>query len=147
MLEFSNVIRIRRPIAEVFAYLLDLEHLPEWNCCILEVTKLSSGPVGIATVFHQVRTMDQQDLVIAELIPLNRIVVRSLHPRSLDLEMTFTFREDRDGTLLQESCILDSGVPASMESFGAGRMKAAMADDLKHLQELMEERRAVLQHR
>ncbi len=44
MLEFENTIRIDRPIAEVFAFLSDLENIPKWNYYVLEVTKLSNGP-------------------------------------------------------------------------------------------------------
>ena len=44
MIEFETMIRINRPIAEVFAFLSDFENIPKWNYYVLEVRKLSRGP-------------------------------------------------------------------------------------------------------
>ncbi len=60
MLEFENTIRIDRPIGEVFAFLSDLENVPKWNYYVVEVTKLSNGPIGIGTIYHQVRKRETQ---------------------------------------------------------------------------------------
>jgi uncharacterized membrane protein len=54
MIEFENTICIDCPIAEVFAFLSDLENIPRWNYYVLEVTKLTGGPIGIGTMHHQV---------------------------------------------------------------------------------------------
>ena len=59
MLEFENTIRVDRPIVEVFAFLSDLENIPKWNYYVVEVRKLSDGPIGIGTRYHQVRKTDE----------------------------------------------------------------------------------------
>jgi uncharacterized membrane protein len=38
---FENTVRIRRPTAEVFAFLSDFESIPKWNCAIVETHKVS----------------------------------------------------------------------------------------------------------
>jgi len=44
MISFTNTIHIDRPMEEVYAYLSDLEHTPEWNWAITETKKATSGP-------------------------------------------------------------------------------------------------------
>ena len=57
MVQFSNTVEIARPRSEVFAYLADLEHTPEWNWAITETRKVTSGPVGVGTVYQQTRSV------------------------------------------------------------------------------------------
>jgi uncharacterized protein YndB with AHSA1/START domain len=54
---FENTVMIARPIEDVFAFLSDLENIPKWNYAIVETRKVSEGPVGVGTVYHQVRSV------------------------------------------------------------------------------------------
>lgn len=56
MIRFTNTIEIDRPVAEVFAYLTDLEHTPEWNRAISRTRKVSAGDPRVGTVYEQTRT-------------------------------------------------------------------------------------------
>jgi uncharacterized membrane protein len=145
MIEVDNTIRIDRPIAEVFAFLSDLENLPKWNYYVLKVTKLSNGPIGIGSVYHQIRKTDEQDLRIAELDRNHKIMVKTLPPSSPNLEMTLTLQEDGNATLLRDEWRLDSGLPAPIEWLGSGRIKSAVAENLTKLKHLLEESHVVLQ--
>ena len=145
MIEFENTIRINRPIAEVFAFLSDLENIPKWNYYVLDVTKRSTGRIGIGTVFHQVRKTDEQDLHITEIDQNRRIVVKTLPPSSPSLEMRFTLYEERNTTLIRDEWRLDSGWPAPLEWLGTGRIKSAVAENLTKLKELLEEGQVILQ--
>jgi hypothetical protein len=51
---------IARPIQDVFAFLSDLENIPMWNYAILQTRKVSGGPVGLRTTYHQVRSVPSQ---------------------------------------------------------------------------------------
>jgi len=42
---------IRRPIEEVFAYVSDLRHSPEWQSGLVEVRQTTEGPQGVGTVY------------------------------------------------------------------------------------------------
>jgi uncharacterized protein YndB with AHSA1/START domain len=44
--EHGSVI-IHRPVEEVFAYVSDPTHSAEWQAQLLEVRKLTDGPVGL----------------------------------------------------------------------------------------------------
>ena len=145
MLEFENTIRIDRPIGEVFAFLSDLENVPKWNYYVLEVTKLSNGPIGIGTMYHQVRKTDEQDLRITELDQNHKMVVKTLPQSSPSLEMGFTLYEEGNTTRIRDEWRLDSGWPAPLEWLGAGRIKSAVAENLTKLEELLEKGQVVLQ--
>ena len=57
MATFENTAMIRRPTAEVFALLADFENIPKWNYAIVETHKISQGPVGVGTIYQQVRSV------------------------------------------------------------------------------------------
>lgn len=145
MIEFDNTIRINRPIAEVFTFLSDLENLPKWNYYVLKVTKLSDGPIGIGSVYHQIRKTDEQDLRITELEQNRKIMVKTLPGSSPKLEMTLTFRDEGNATLIRDGWRLDSGLPGAIEWLGSGRIKSAAAENLTKLKHLLEEGGVVLQ--
>ena len=56
-MEFKNTITINKPRDVVFAYLANLEHLPEWNYAIRRTTQLTPGPVRVGTKYTQERTL------------------------------------------------------------------------------------------
>ena len=60
MATFENTVMIRRPTAEVFAFLADLENTPKWNYAIVETHKVSQGPVGVGTIYQQVRSVPRR---------------------------------------------------------------------------------------
>jgi Polyketide cyclase / dehydrase and lipid transport len=54
---FENVVMISRPIEDVFGFLSDFENIPKWNYAIVETHKVSEGPVGVGTIYRQVRSV------------------------------------------------------------------------------------------
>lgn len=145
MIEFENIIQINRPIAEVFAFLCNLENLPKWNYYVLKVTKLSDGPIGIGSVYHQIRKTDEQDLCITELDQNHKIMVKTLPRSSPNFEMKLTLQQEGNATLLRDEWRLDSGLPTPIEWLGSRRIKSAVAENLTKLKHLLEEGRVVLQ--
>jgi uncharacterized protein YndB with AHSA1/START domain len=51
MIKIERTITIHRPVDEVFAYLCDVEHGPEYNSGQRAAHKTSTGPMGIGTTF------------------------------------------------------------------------------------------------
>ncbi|HKH37828.1 MAG TPA: SRPBCC family protein [Rubrobacter sp.] len=145
MLEFENTIRIARPVGEVFAFVLDFENIPKWNYYVLEVRRLSEGPTGIGTTYHQVRKTDQQDFRIIEFEPDHTVAVKTLPQSSPSFERRFTLYEEGDTTRIRDQWKLDTGRPALLERLARGRVKSAVAENLSKLKELLEEGRVVLQ--
>jgi carbon monoxide dehydrogenase subunit G len=51
MAKFELKLVINRPIEEVFGFISNAENLPRWRASALEVTRTSSEPSGIGSVF------------------------------------------------------------------------------------------------
>lgn len=145
MLEFANTIDINRPIAEVFNFLSDFENIPKWNYYVLEVTKVSDGPIEIGTIYHQIRRTDEQDFRITSLEPNQAVTIKTLPQSSPDFEMRFRLHSEGDKTRIQDEWKLDTGLPALMEKLAAGKIKAAVAENLTKLKELLEVGEVMLQ--
>ena len=67
MIRFENVIDIARALDEVYAYLADLEHTPEWNWAITSTQKVTPGPVGIGTRYRQTRSVPRPAVEFLEI--------------------------------------------------------------------------------
>jgi uncharacterized membrane protein len=145
MLEFENRVSIDRPVDQVFSFLSDFENLPKWNYFVLEVNRLSDGPVGIGTRYHQVRKTDEQHFRIVEFQPNQRIAVKTLPESSPQLEMRFTLQPEGTKTHLKDEWKLDTGRSALLEKLAAGRIKSAVAENLSKLKQLLEEGSVILQ--
>jgi uncharacterized protein YndB with AHSA1/START domain len=90
MLEFENIIRVDRPVGEVFEFLSDFANIPKWNYFALEVRQFSESPIGIGTSYHQVRKTDEQDFRIIEFEPDHIVTVRTLTQSSPSFERRVT---------------------------------------------------------
>ncbi len=145
MVRFSNNLIIDRPIDEVFRFLADFENLPKWNYYVLEVRKLSDGPIGIGTAYHQVRKTDEQDFRITEFDQNHKVTVKTLPQSSPSLEMKFTLYEEGGATRIIDEWNLETRWPALLERLGARKVQAAVAENLTKLKELLEEGQVVLQ--
>jgi Polyketide cyclase / dehydrase and lipid transport len=71
MIDFDNTIDIARAPDEVYAYLVDLEHTPEWNWAITSTQKVTPGPVGIGTRFRQTRSVPKPAVEFIEISALD----------------------------------------------------------------------------
>ncbi|MEU3059725.1 SRPBCC family protein [Streptomyces subrutilus] len=50
--QFEASVEVDRPVEEVFAYLADGRHDPEFSPRVQKITKTPEGPTGIGTVFR-----------------------------------------------------------------------------------------------
>jgi uncharacterized protein YndB with AHSA1/START domain len=145
MLEFENAITINRPLSEVFEFVADPVNLPKWNYYVFTVRKLSDGPIGVGTAYHQVRKTDEQDFHITEFVRNRRMALKTSPRSTPQLEMRLTFQEQAGETRLLDERKLDSGLPAPLEWLGTGRVRSAVAENLARLKELLEGGQVVLQ--
>ncbi|NJC98891.1 MAG: hypothetical protein C3F07_01655 [Anaerolineales bacterium] len=145
MIEFENTIQIQRPVNEVFAFLSDLENLPKWNYFVLQVKKVSDGPVGVGATYHQVRKTDEQTLRIVELAPPEKIRVTTISRSYPRLEMELVLQENGAASQVTDRWKLESGRPVLLEKLAARQVQSAVHENLTKLKELMENGRVVLQ--
>jgi len=145
MIEFDNTLTIARPVDEVFEFIANFENVPKWNYYVLRVDKLSDGAIGQGTLFHQVRKIDEQDYRITEYEPLQRVVVKTTPGSRPKLEREITLRAVPQGTQVHDAWKLETGRGRLVDLLGAGKVRAAVAENLHKLKELLETRRTRLQ--
>jgi uncharacterized protein YndB with AHSA1/START domain len=78
MISFSNRVAIAADPSEVFAYISDPIHIPEWNYYVEQVTPLDGSEARPGSRYHQRRRTDQQVFELAEFQPPTRVVMRTL---------------------------------------------------------------------
>jgi uncharacterized membrane protein len=146
LLEFNNKLEIKRPIAEVFQFLSNFENMPKWNYSVVDVKKISTGPVGINTAFSQRRKTDSQEYKIIEYEPKKRVAIE-IQPPSVKLTMGFTLQPSYNDnyTIVFDEWKFNTGIPALFARIGVTNVKAAVAENLEKLKELLETGKTILQ--
>lgn len=145
MISFQNEITIDRRPGEVFDYLADFTHIPQWNYWVRSVRQTTPDPIGIGTTYHQIRRDDQQRYNITEHTPPNRLTVQTLHGDHPAFRRTMSLEADGNATLLVDDWELDSGHPAVLQRLLAGKAREGVADNLARLRELLERGHTQLQ--
>jgi uncharacterized membrane protein len=144
-MRFSNTITIDRPASAVFAYLAELENLPRWNYAISETRKLSEGPTGVGSRYLQVRTLprpSEETLEITGFEPDRRLTLRGAFG-PLSGEATYVLEPAGGATSLTNAMDLDAkGALSLVAPLATARVRAAVAENLTRLKEILE-RRAV----
>jgi uncharacterized protein YndB with AHSA1/START domain len=138
---FDNTVMIRRPIEDVFAFLADFENVPKWNYAILETHKVSDGPVGVGTVYQQVRSVPSRSEERFEVTAYNP-------PRQLEVQgqlgpfpsrLSYALDAVPDGTRVSNSVELELRGPGRLLGrVAVPRVRDAVAANLQKLKELLE---------
>lgn len=138
MIQFENTITIRRPVEDVFAFVVNFENLPKWNYYVVDVRKVSQGDPGEGSVFHQIRKTDEQDFRVTQFQPNVRIAVETTPNSKPRFQRQFLFEPAEQGTRIIDSWKLDAGENPLIRWLGSMRVKAAVAENLGKLRDLLE---------
>jgi len=94
---------VRRPVAEVFAYVSNLELAPEWVPDLVSVRKTSTGPLGVGTrydeVVHMGGRMAEAQLEVTEYSP-PRVFAHRGQGGPAHFSARFLFTPEEPGTLV-----------------------------------------------
>ena len=141
MITFSNSIAIDRPVSDVFAYLSDLENVPEWNWAIDDTTKTTPGDPGVGTRYRQTRSTPRpvtEELEITALDEGNRLeVVGTL--AEIPVRLTYLVAETEAGTRLTNRVDLEpQGGMRLVAQLVSGRIERSVAENLGQLKSRLE---------
>jgi hypothetical protein len=136
-IHLRNELFIRRPPAEVFAYLLHFENMPKWNYYVVSVTQTTPGPIALGTTFHQVRKSDEQSYSIVELDPPRALAIKTLPPAQR-LTMRFSLDSVEGGTRLIDEWHVQAGWTTPFLLLARSRIRDAVATNLEVLRQLLE---------
>jgi uncharacterized membrane protein len=149
MISFTNMIHVNRPAADVYDYLLDLEHIPEWNWAVTETKKATPGPAGVGSRYVQTRSVPRPGTEILEITALRtgrHIEVQGTLAGfaaclSYDLETT------EGGTALTNTVTLEpDGALRLVAPLLGVQIRRAVADNLGQLKARLEYHEAPASH-
>ena len=142
MATFENTLLIRRPIEDVFAFLADFENLPRWNYAIVKTHKLSQGPVGVGTIYQQVRSVPSRSEERFEVTAYNP-------PRQLQIQgrlgpfpsrLAYALDVVPEGTRITNAVELELRGPGRLLGrVAVPRVRDAVAANLQKLKDLLEQ--------
>ncbi len=141
MASFENTVMIGRSIEDVFAFLADFENVPKWNYAIVETRKVSEGPVGVGTVYQQVRSVprrSQERFQVTAYNPPRQLEVRGqLGP--FPSRLSYALDAVPEGTRVANSVELDLRGPGRLLGrVAVPRVREAVAANLGKLKELLD---------
>jgi uncharacterized protein YndB with AHSA1/START domain len=139
---FENTVMINRPTPEVFAFLADLENIPRWNYAIVETHKVSQGPVGVGTIYRQVRSVprrSEERFEVTAYDPPRRLEIRGrLGP--FPSRLSYALDAIPEGTRVTNAVELELRGPGRLLGpVAVPRVRDAVAANLQKLKELLEQ--------
>jgi uncharacterized protein YndB with AHSA1/START domain len=144
IVQFSNTVEIARPRGEVFAYLADLEHTPEWNWAITESRKVTPGPVGVGTVYEQTRSVPrhQEEALTVTRLEVDELLELDGSLAYLPVHLTYEFSDSDGGTSVVNIVKIAAKGPSRLLATAATkRITAAVGENMKVLKANLEQRR------
>ena len=140
-IRFSNQVSVRRPPADVFAYVADFGRVPTWNYAIRSTDQLTPGPVGLGTTYRQVRSIPavaEEEFEVTEWEPGRRVAITGdFGPFRGTL--TYLVEAGQAGTVLTNDAeLVGRGVLGVAGRVAAPRLKSAIAENLEVLRAALE---------
>jgi uncharacterized protein YndB with AHSA1/START domain len=139
---FENTVVIRRPTEEVFGFLADFENIPKWNYAIAATRKISEGPVGVGTIYQQVRSVPSRSEEHFEVTAYNP-------PRQLEIQgqlgpfpsrLSYALNAIPEGTRVTNTVELELRGPGRLLGrVAVPRVRDAVSANLQKLKELLEQ--------
>ena len=139
---FKNAVTIRRTPKEIFAFLADFENVPRWNYAIESTTKVSPGPVGMGTVYHQIRSIPsraEEGFEVTVFEPERRLAIKvtvgPFHAR-----VSYLLESVGNATRLPNDVEMEpsSSFARILAPLAVYRVKAAVAENLEKLRLILE---------
>ncbi len=144
MIKNEMNILIHKPVSEVFDYVSDFQNGPQWQTGLLEVRRITDGPVGVGTRFTSVRKFMGRSMrsdIEFTVYELNRkMSIKSVSGNS-PFKQTFLFETTAEGTRLSSRFELHmGGIMALAEPLMASGVRRELAADFGRLKEAIETR-------
>jgi len=111
-MRYELAVEIARPPAEVWAYLADPTHLPQWQADVEEVRDAPGGPLGLGATFTEVRSFlgkrAESTLEVAASEPGRELSLRTV-AGPVRVEIRHLLEPAGNGTLVRVEAEADAG--------------------------------------
>jgi uncharacterized membrane protein len=137
-------IMINRPIEEVFAYVGEMQNGPKWQPALVEVRRITEGPLGIGTQYTGVRKfMGRRMESVIEYTTYEqnkKVAFKSISGPS-PLEQSFLFEPTTEGTRITSRLEMQtSGLMGLAEPLIASGLKREVDANFGILKDMLESR-------
>jgi hypothetical protein len=143
MITNQMAITINRPLAEVFAYVSDLQNSPQWQKGLLEVRRISEVPLGTGAQYMDVRKFKggrnvESVIQCTTYEPDKKIVLKTISS-SWPYEDTYLFESVAGGTRLTNRLALQtSGLMAMAGPLISAGLRLDMKANFATLKDMLE---------
>jgi uncharacterized membrane protein len=142
MIKIETSVQINRPLEEVFAFVTDIDNLPQWAGPVTEAKQISEGPIGVGTTQTQsAQFLGRQMETTQEVTEyvLNKTVATKSTSGPLPMAIHYFFEPVGNGTKVKFEAELDAKGFFKLAEPIAGRMlQRQTAADAETLKEILE---------
>jgi hypothetical protein len=139
---FENTVTIARSPDEVFDFLAHFENVPAWNHAIQSTRQVSPGPVGVGTVYLQIRSEPRwadEGFVVTTLDPPRRLAIEGdLGPFHARLRYVLEPVNDYTELTNEVELMPASAVAKVLAPLASYKIKAAVASNLIELKRILQ---------
>ncbi|HEX9987167.1 MAG TPA: SRPBCC family protein [Chloroflexia bacterium] len=143
MQKYSASAVIHQPPEVVFAFLSDMTNNPKWEPGILEMHKVSPGPISVGTQFSEVRKfMGRRMKTLYEVTaydPPHQFAVRSA-AGPMQLEASYTCATAPEGTKVTDSVAFElRGIMSVLRPLFGKMVQSQMQSTLSRLRQVLDQ--------
>ena len=144
MITLKESIEINRPVADVYNYVVNIDG-QKWQPAVIEVRKLTEGPVRVGSKFSEVAKMMGRRVnttcEITALEPNKRISFRATSDGPVEYETTYTLEQNGNATRLNiNGNFRTKGFWRLLEPMFKGEVKKESLQELTTMKRAIEER-------
>ena len=146
MITLRETVEIDRPLEEVFNYVVNVENAPKWQPAVIEVKRITNGPIGVGTKFKEVAKMmgRRVDTIceITELETNKKFAFKGTSSGPFEYESTYTLEPKENGTSISiVGNFRTKGFWRLLEPFIKGEVAKESSQELAAMKEAIESRR------
>jgi len=145
MITLQETIEINRPVKEVYNYLVNVENVQKWQPAVIEVKRLSEGPIRVGTKFSEVAKMLGRHIrttcEITQLEPNKVFAFKGASDGPMEYQTTYTLEPNGSATRLKiVGSFRTKGLWRLLEPFFEGEVKKQSRFELTMMKGVIEAR-------
>ncbi len=145
MITLQETTEINRPAKEVYDYLVNVENAQKWQPAVIEVKRLTEGPIRVGIKFRGVAKMMGRRISttceITELKPNKQIAFKATSDGPMEYQTIYTLEPNGAANSSKDSWVISSeGSLALLEPFLKGEVKKESQQELTTMKKVIETR-------
>jgi len=145
MITLEETIQIDRPVQEVYDYVVNVENTQKWQPAVIEVKRVTEGPIRVGTKFSEVAMMMRRRIhstcEITQLEPNKTIAFKGTSDGPMEYQTTYTLVASNDATRLHiVGSFRTKGLWRLLEPILKGEVRSQSRHELTAMKAMIEAR-------